>query len=104
MMVKYPQSGHIQILESLREPGVQKWNWDSFITKKWNSNYSKITLRKLNLMSGTKNVADREELNRLLFKLVRTVIGANFRFGYDKLINQQSVPEESDPEVPIDTE
>ena len=88
-------------MESLRQPGVQKWNWDTFVARKWNSNYSKIVYRKLNLYSPTENVTSREELTKLALRIVVQVIGSDFRFGYDKLVHSNSLSE-SDPNAPID--
>lgn len=70
VMLKYSRSGHIQIFESLRHNGVNKWNWSSFLQKKQHQDYSKIAFRKLSLFNRTAQFQDRESFDKVVFKFV----------------------------------
>lgn len=103
LMLKYPRTGHIQIFESLRNHGVNKWNWSSFVQKKQYKGYHKIVYRKLNLFGGTKQFWDRESFDKNVFKFVVQTVGNPFKLGVEALSNTYD-PMESDmkEEIPKD--
>jgi len=92
-MLKYPKSGHLQIFESLRNNGVNKWNWHGFLEKKWYKKYDKICYRKLNLYGKTKVFWDRESFDKFVFKFVVNTVGNPFRLSYEAMLNTNSAAE-----------
>ena len=50
MLVKYPKSGQLVLLESLQGKGVCRWDWSKMTekgTNYWKENYSKVVYRRL---------------------------------------------------------
>lgn len=92
VMLKYHKSGHIQIFESLRQNGVNKWNWTNFINKKQYQLYDKIVYRKLNLYGRTKEFWDRETFDKAVFKFVVQTVGNPFRLSLDAIIGSGAPP------------
>ena len=101
IMIKYPKSGHLQILESLRPNGVNKWNWRGFLEKKWYQKYNKIVYRKLYLFSPTHAFEDREQFDKQVFKFVLQTVGSQFQLTSDALFHKNTYPNEGDISIPI---
>ena len=50
LLVKYPKSGQLIMLESLQGKGVCRWDWNTLSAKGssyWRDNYSKVVYRRL---------------------------------------------------------